>query len=59
MAATLVFGRIASALIVFGASIGSAIQGHAPVAGTAFVIVWTIVRWALTVIAISLLFSVY
>jgi membrane protein len=59
MAATLICGGIASALIVFGASIGSAIQGHAPIAGTAFVIGWTILRWVLTVIAISLLFSVY
>ena len=57
--ATAVMGGISSALIVFGASIGSGIDGHIGVSGTAFVILWTIVRWALTIIVVSLLFAVY
>jgi membrane protein len=59
MLGTLVLGGIAAALIVEGPSIGLAIQHHVPVAGTAFVIFWTVVRWVVTIIAISLLFAVY
>ena len=59
MVATLVFGGIASALMVFGASIGSGIEGHIGFAGTAFAVVWPVVRWVLAIVLITLLFSVY
>jgi membrane protein len=57
--ATLVLGGGAAALIVFGAPIGAAIQSHAGITGPAFATVWDVVRWLVTIIAISLLFSVY
>jgi membrane protein len=59
MLATAVIGGIASALIVFGPAIGKGIEGHVVISGTAFTIVWTIVRWAATLVLIMLLFSVY
>jgi membrane protein len=59
MLATAVLGGIASALIVFGAPLGAAIEGHVGLTGMAFTVVWTIVRWVATVVVVSLLFSVF
>ena len=59
MLATLVIGGIASVLIVFGASIGSGIEGHIGLTGAAFTIIWNVVRWVVTVVLITVLFSAY
>jgi membrane protein len=59
MVCTVVLGGIASIFIVEGAPLGNAIESHLPVHGTAFFVVWDIVRWVLTIILISLLFSCY
>ena len=56
---TLVFGGLATIFIVEGAPLGNAIKAHMPVHGLAFTAVWDIVRWVLTVILVTLLFSCY
>ncbi|MDQ2810999.1 MAG: YihY/virulence factor BrkB family protein [Actinomycetota bacterium] len=59
MLATAVIGGIASALLVFGPAIGHGIEGHVGITGTTFTVVWTALSWVLTIILITLLFSVY
>ena len=59
MLAAAVFGGIASALTVFGVPLGAAIERHVSFAGTAFIVGWTVVRWALTIALITLLFSFF
>ena len=59
MLATAVIGGLASALIVFGEPIGHGLAGHIGITGLAFTIIWTVVRWVLTIILVTILFSVY
>ena len=59
MVVTLVLGGASSALMVFGAPLGAGIEGHVPVHGVAFTVVWTVARWALAALATMLLFSIY
>src|SRR5919204_608753 len=54
----LALGGIATALLVFGQPLGIAIS-KAISLGSAFSVVWTIVRWALTVLVVMTLFAVF
>jgi membrane protein len=58
MVVTLVLGGVASALLVFGQPLGRLVQQRVPLGGTAFVYGWTALRWLVTILAITVLFSV-
>ena len=59
MLATLLLGGVAAVLIVFGAPLGTAIEGHLSLHATTFTIIWNVARWLVTIIFVSLLFSAY
>jgi membrane protein len=54
-----VFGGLASIFIVEGAPLGNELSNLIGIHGIGFTIVWTVVRWVLTIILVSLLFSCY
>jgi membrane protein len=56
---TAVLGGIATAAIVFGAPIGDGIQEHLPFGETAFVLLWTAVRWVVGLLALAALFAAF
>jgi membrane protein len=56
MIAMLVLGGAATALIVFGAPLGDALRDDLPF-GSAFVVLWTLIRWAGGLVALTALFA--
>jgi membrane protein len=59
MSATLVLGGVGAALVILGAPIGAGIEGHVPLRGVSFSVIWTIVRWSVTLIVVTVLFSIF
>lgn len=56
---TVVFGGLSSVFIVEGAPLGNGLSNLIGIHGIGFTVVWTVVRWVLTIILVSLLFSCY
>jgi membrane protein len=56
MAAMVVLGGAATALIVFGAPLGDALRDNLPF-GSAFVVLWTLIRWVGGLVALTALFA--
>ncbi len=53
----LVLGGLASVLVVFAKPLGHGLEAHVPLGGTAFSVLWTIVRWVVALGLMVLLFS--
>jgi membrane protein len=58
MFATVILGLGASALSVFGASVGHAVRSQMPFGQTAFTIIWTTARWLVVIAAITVLLQI-
>ena len=56
LAAVLVLGGLATALIVFGEPLGDSLRDNLPF-GSAFVVLWTVTRWVLGLVALVGLFA--
>ena len=56
LVAMLVLGGVATALIVFGAPLGESLRDNLPF-GSAFVVLWTLIRWTLGIAALTGLFA--
>ena len=57
--ATAVLGGVATAAIVFGAPIGEELRDNLGAGGGAFVVLWTVARWVVGIVALTLLFATY
>ena len=55
---TALFGGLATALVVFGEPLGETIRDNFPMGG-AFVLVWTVLRWAIALASLTVLFATY
>ena len=58
IALSVLLGGIATAAIVLGQPIGHGLREHLPFGG-AFVLLWTVIRWAVGLIALSALFAAF
>ncbi len=58
LAASVLLGGGASALVVFGPAIGSTLASAGPLTGTALVVAWTVLRWVAALVLVQVLLAV-